>query len=73
MYRPSLKTHELFEESANAQVIEYNAGHRFPRQLSDEAFTKLKQFVQTQFMAKNGNDDDFDVEYTEFNFQVRIV
>ena len=42
-----LNIHELFEEQANAQVVEYDAGHRFPRKLTDDGFNKLKHFVQT--------------------------
>ncbi len=58
----------LFETASNPLVVEYDAGHRFPRQLSDEGFVILKSFVRDQYIVKNGGDEEFDVEHCEFNF-----
>lgn len=67
-FKPYLHLHTLFEPSSNPLVVEYDAGHRFPRSLPKEGFSELKNFVKDQYVTKNGNDADFDVEYTEFNF-----
>ena len=58
----------MFEEGSNPVVIEFEAGHRFPRQLPDESFDKLKTFVKERYVDKNGDDNEYDVAYTEFNF-----
>ena len=72
-FKKNLVSHTLFTEDSNPQVIEFEAGHRFPRELSKDGFLKLKNFVREQFIAKNGNDDEFECEYNDYNFQVRIA
>jgi len=41
-----LTTHTLFWASSNPQVVEYDAGHRFPRELPEEGFAVLKKFLR---------------------------
>lgn len=70
-FKEHLNVHKLFEAASNPIVVTYNEGHRFPRRLSDEGFTALKDFVRARYEEKNGDDAEFDVEYTEYNFNVR--
>ena len=72
-FKDSLTIHELFEPASNPKVIEFDAGHRFPRELPQEGFTELKTFVKDRFVAKNGSDADFDVDHQEYNFNVRLM
>ena len=41
-YKKNLVTHTLFTEESNPQEILFDAGHRFPRELDNESFNKLK-------------------------------
>ena len=72
-FKANLTTHTLFDPASNPQVIDFDEGHKFPRQLTNESFDKLKAFVKARYVDKNGNDNEYDVEYSEYNFQVRIA
>ena len=45
-FKNDLTVNTLFDTASNPIVVEYDAGHRFPRQLSDEGFAMLKSFVR---------------------------
>ena len=73
-YKDNLVIHTLFQPSENnSKVIPYESGHTFPRQLTNDGFAELKQFVKQQYEVKNGSDDQFDVDYDEFNFNLRYA
>ena len=46
-----IATHNQFNGPV---VVSFGEGHKFPRTLSDEAFEKVKDFVQEHYFIKNG-------------------
>jgi hypothetical protein len=65
---------QLFTEESEPLVIEFDEGHKFPRHISDEGFTALKEFVRARYVEKNSHEKDnenFEVDYEKFNFCVR--
>ena len=71
-FAPQLTIEKLFFPEFNPLVIPYDDGHRFPRSLSDESFSILKNFVREQFKSKNGGENGFEVDYESYNFEVKI-
>ena len=58
----------MFHDEAQAEVVSFNEGHKFPRTIKDEEFKKLKSFVFEQYKEKNGSEDGFDCDYEKYNF-----
>ena len=55
-----MNEHKLFHN--NPLIIKYDEAHKFPRDISDQDFSKLKVFVEKQWTRKYGNTDDFKID-----------
>ena len=71
-YNADVTIEQLFKKESNPVVVVFEEGHKFPRTIADSEFAKLKTFVLSQYVLKNGSDDGFDCDYERYNFQVRF-
>jgi hypothetical protein len=71
-YLNNLKCDTLFTDESKPKVIKYEEAHKFPRAISDEAYSTLKEFVKEQFETKNGETDGYEVDTERYNFEVRF-
>ena len=65
-----LNSEKYFKPSSEPQVVVFEDGHRFPRLLSEEGFGRLKSFIKAQFVAKNGSDLGWEVDYEKYDFEI---
>lgn len=71
-YLTQLTCDKHFKPESNPLVVTFEDGHRFPRCLSDEGFTVLKNFVKAQFINKNGDETGIEIDYERYNFDVKF-
>ncbi len=65
-YKDFMTEHTLFTK--DPLVIYHDEGHKFPRVISDEDFTKLKDFLREQWISKYGDSEAFVVTKDHYCF-----
>ena len=72
-YKKFMTEHELYTKEP--VVVVHDEGHKFPRNLSEEEFAKVREFVKKQFMKKyptessaTDSDEDFKLSMEKYSF-----